>query len=395
MFRCVSVLVLIGLCFTLAGCSNQTSVMAPVVKRSKDHVPDHSSPLEKIPTLKVADQTLKNTVSVISGEVNSTYSRTLDGLSEILSHSQMRLRPIASQGPLQDLLSLLHRTDIDTAIVQADALEGLEGYVQAAARERLRYLFQVSSKAVHIVAPRDITHIRQLQGRKVNIDRPGSGTHLTASVMFAKIGIKPEFTTYDQDTAYQRLQSGEIQASILVASHPSTDVLAFPSSGRFHLLPIALEDGASHYRAGQFTADEYPHLIEMGQQVGTIEVGRILAVRDWPEGSIRYRKLKRLAEVIDTFLDESKQSGQDFQQGDINLQPESGWQRFEPAQTLLDKRAQQADEQRAFERLIVASGVCSTPISTALRERLYQDFIGWQRAREKITPSPTSGSQLD
>ncbi|WP_165820155.1 TAXI family TRAP transporter solute-binding subunit [Microvirga sp. KLBC 81] len=366
----------------------------PLVKQPKDHVSVRSSPVEKIAVRREQNTSRNSSIRVISGEENSTYSRTLDSLSEILSHRQMRLQPIASQGPVQDLVSVLHRSDIDTAIVQADALEGAAGHVQSAVRERLRYLFQVSSKAVHVLAPRHIADIRQLEGRKVNINRPGSGAHLTASLMFEKLGIKPEFTTYDQDTAFQRLQSGEIHASILLASNPSTEVLAFPSSGRFHLLPIVLEEGASHYRSVQLTADEYPHLIETGQQVETIAVGHILVVRDWPEGSSRYKRLTHLAEVIDAHLDELKQTEQDLQRTEINLQAAPGWQRFDPAQSLIHKRARQADEQRAFERLIVASGVCSTPISTAVRERLYQDFIDWRRARERNTRSPTSGSDF-
>ncbi|WP_084731828.1 TAXI family TRAP transporter solute-binding subunit [Microvirga vignae] len=392
MFRCVSVLVIAGLCLALVGCSNQNSVTVPFIKRPKDHVAVRSSPVEKIPGQRVQTTPFNNSIRIISGEENSTYSRTLDSLSEILSQRQIRLQPIASQGPLQDLVSLLHRADIDTAIVQTDVIEGVASHVQTAARERLRYLFQVSSKVVHVLAPRDITDIRQLEGRKVNISRPGSDAHLTAGLMFEKLGIKPEFTTYDQDTAYQRLRAGEIQASILLASHPSTEVLAFPSSGRFHLLPIVLEEGTSHYRSVQLTADEYPHLIETGQQVRTIAVGRILVVRDWPEESRRYKRLMNLAEVIDSHLDELKQSDQGLQRGEIDLQAAPGWQRFKPAQSVIDRRSRQADEQRAFERLITASGVCSMPLSTAMRERLYKEFIDWQRARDRAAPSLTSGS---
>jgi uncharacterized protein len=393
MFRCVGTLALAVFWLSLEGCSNQTSVTAPVVKKPIDHVPGRSSSAPKIPARRVSDQTPASSISVISGEEDSTYSRTVDSLVEILSHSPVRLRPVVSQGPLQDLLTLLHRTDIDTAVVQADALETLAGPTQAAARERLRYLFQVSRKAVHILASRDIADIRQLEGRKVNIDRPGSSTHLTASSMFERLGIKPEFTTYDQVTANHRLQLGEIQASILLASHPSTDVLAFPSSGRFHLLSVPIEMSASNYHSGRFTADEYPHLVSKGQPVETIEVGRVLAVRDWPEGSIRFQRLARLAESIYSRLDELQQSGHDLQWREIDLESAPGWQRFAPVQNLLDKRPPQVDEQRAFERFAAASGVCSTPVSTASFERLYQDFIDWQRARERSASS--RGSSAD
>jgi uncharacterized protein len=385
MFRFIGLLVFAVLCSSLEGCSNESPRSASVAMTG-DTANDRRSSGSQAVSRRGSEQTLA--ISAITGEENSTYSRTIVDLTEVLDRAQLRLQPVASQGPRQDLLSLLHRSNIDVAVMQTDVLEALPDHVQAAARERLRYVFRVPNKELHVLAPRDVTEVHQLEGRKVNIDRPGSGTHLTARFVFERLGIKPEFTTYDQLTARKRLQSGEIQAAILLAPRLSGEVLAFPSYGQFHLLPIPLEEGIRSYYPARFTADDYPHLVENGRPVETIAVGRVLAVREWREGSARHQHLTRLAEAIYSHFDELQQPGHDPGWRDVDpLAPAPGWQQFRPAQNLLDERAQQADERRAFERFAAASGMCSVPASPAAFERLYNDFMEWRKARDR-TMSP-------
>jgi uncharacterized protein len=385
MFRCGYLFIAAAFFLSLEGCSNGPPGPAAAVEGARDVALNRASSAPKIQPGQIADQTHTNSVSAISGEENSTYSRTVVDIATILDHNQLRFRPIASRGPLQDVLDLLQRPDVDIAIVQTDALEALTGRAQAAARERLRYLFRVPNKELHVLAPREIAEIRQLEGRKVNIDRPGSGTHLTARAIFEKLGIKPEFTTYDQAAAHQRLQSGEIQASISLASRSSSEILAFLSYGQFHLVSIPFEESVASYFPSQFTANDYPHLVDAGGRVETIAVGRVIAVRDWPEGSIRYRRLARLAETIYSRFDDLQQPGHDPRWGDVGLREAvPGWQRFKPTQNLLDQTARQTtDEQRAFQTFAAATGICSLPGSAVALERLYNDYVEWRRARDK------------
>ena len=72
-----------------------------------------------------------------------------------------------------------------------------------------------------ILARIDITNIYDLNGRKIDIGQPGSGSYLTARLIFDKLGIKPEFTTSDQATAFQHLRSNTIQGMVLLTSETS------------------------------------------------------------------------------------------------------------------------------------------------------------------------------
>jgi TRAP-type uncharacterized transport system substrate-binding protein len=369
MFRCVWLLFSVALCFSVQGCSSDLQSSARVSAKAKSTVPHRPSPSSKAPFQWSSGQAQARTVSAISGEQGDAYSRTIIDLTEVLRQSQLRFRPISSQGPRQDLLDLLYRPDIDVAVVQTDALESLETRSQAAARERLRYLFRVPNRELHVVASRAITDIRQLEGRKVNIDRPESSTHLTARLVFEKLGIKPDFTTHDQFTARNSLKSGEIQAAVVLASRPSAEVLVFPFQG-FHLLSIPLEEGIRNYIPGRLTANDYPHLVEAGSSIETVAVGRILAVRDWPAGSARYKRLTRLTEALHGRLEELQKAGHDLGWRNVDpLEPAPGWQRFKPAQDLLHQRAKQADERRACENSASTRGLCS-PALPAAHERI-------------------------
>jgi hypothetical protein len=244
------------------------------------------------------------------------------------------------------------------------------------------------------LARRDITTIHDLNGRKVDIGRPDSGSYLTTHLIFDKLGINAELTSSDQITAFQRLRSNEIQAMALLASDTSKDLLAFDSDGDFHLLPISFEALASpleelivHYAPSQFTGEEYPNLVEPGQQVETIAVTRVLALRNWPEGSAQYERLADLSEAVSTYLfDEvQKPPGNGIDPAAQAL----GWKRFRPTEVLLARRAQQAEERRAFEEFTGVQGVCPL-MDAAARERLFNAFLAWRKTREQDPSSAGS-----
>jgi TRAP-type uncharacterized transport system substrate-binding protein len=295
MFRPVWLLVAAVLCLSLEGCSNEVPRTVAAVRRPRDAAPQHAPPVSKATSQPALVQTREPPpFTILAVEDESADNRLVVDLATALERNRLRLRLGRSQGPEQDLLTLLHNPGIDVALIPTDAIETLPRQVRAGAREHLRYLFRVPSQRLHILARRDITSIQDLNGRKINISRPGSGSYLTAHLIFDKLSLKAEFTNSDQITAFQRLRSNEIQAMVLLASDTSKDVLAFASDGDFHLVPIAFEQIAFpleglivHYAPSQFTAEDYPNLVEQVVQVETIAVTRVLALRNWPEGSAR------------------------------------------------------------------------------------------------------------
>lgn len=397
MFRPVWLFVAAVLCLSLEGCSNEVPHTVAAVGRATVAAPKRAPPISKAASHQAPVQTREQPpFTILAGGDGPADDRLIADLATALEHNRLRLRLERSQGPERDLLTLLHNPGIDVALIPTDAVESLPRQVRAGAHEHLRYLFRVPSQRLHILARRDITTIHDLNGRTIDIGQPGSGSSLTAHLIFDKLGIKPEFTSSDQIPAFQRLRSNKIQAMVLFASDTSKDVLAFESDGDFHLVPISFETLASpleelivHYAPSQFTGEDYPNLVEQGQQVETIAVNRVLALRNWPEGSAHYERIADLSEALSTywFNEIQKPAG-----NGIDLAAQAlGWKRFRPTEILLARRAQQAEERRAFEEFTGAQGVCPLP-DAAARERLYNDFLAWRKAREQDPSSAGSAS---
>jgi uncharacterized protein len=325
------------------------------------------------------------TLGVISGGADGTYIRVAADLATVLDSDQMRILPIIGRGSLQNMKDIMFLRGVDIGIVQMDAREGLraEG-LQEQVVQRLRYITRLYNEEVHILANRSITDIRQLQGKKVNIDKPGSGTNLTSRLIFEKLGIAPELITLDQASSYERLRSGEIDAAIYVAGRPVRAISEFQGDGRFHLLAIPFEgEIAETYFPAKFTRTDYPRLVDEGQDVETLAVGSILAVFNWPENSDRYRRVQRFVNAFFSRFDEFMQPGRHPKWREVTLTADvPGWQRIKAAQDWID--ATRTGSVAAAGSADFSAFMESRGISPTDRERLFRDFLVWQRERRRV-----------
>jgi len=336
-----------------------------------------------------ADRANSGTIGVISGGADGTYIRIAADLANVLDSDTIRILPIIGRGSLQNLRDIMFLRGVDVGIVQMDARQGLApSNLQASAQQRLRYIARLYNEELHVLASRDITSFRQLDGKKVNIDKPGSGTNLTAQLIFEKLGIKPQFTTYDQSTSYERLRSGELQAALYIAGRPVRAISEFQGEGRFHLLSVPFEgDVAETYLPARFASSDYPRLIDGGKVVETVAVGNVLAVFNWPENSDRYRRVQRFVDAFFSRFDDFLQPGRHPKWKEVNLSAMvPGWQRFKAAQDWLDRETQQASpkaQEQLFNQFVDSKGSQPNELSPAERERLFQEFLAWQQARGK------------
>ena len=325
------------------------------------------------------------TVGIISGGADGTYIRIAADLANVLDADDLRVLPIIGRGSLQNLRDVMFLRGVDIGIVQMDAREQLKAEnLQEDAVRKLRFITRLYNEEVHILTSRDITDIRQLDGRKVNIDKAGSGTNLTARIIFEKLGIKPEVTTFDQGSSYERLRSGEITAAVYVAGRPVRAMAEFQADGRFHLLPIPFEgEIAETYFPARLTNSDYPRLIEPDKPVETLAVGSLLAVFNWPENSDRYGRVRKFVNAFFSRFDEFLQPGRHPKWKEVNLAAEvPGWQRVRPAQEWLDQIATGAtgSQPQNFEAFLTSRGAKVTP---AQREILFREFLAWQTERQK------------
>lgn len=338
----------------------------------------------------------------MSGGVNGTYIRIASDLAAVLDKSnQLRILPIVGKGSVQNIIDLLYLRGIDLAIVQSDVLSfSRRQNLHANIAQRIRYITKLYNEEVHVLAGKNIRQLSDLSGKKVNVDVAGSGTAMTASVLFDALGLKIEAVNFDQALALEKLKSGEIAAMVYVVGKPAELFRKIEAGADLHLLPIPLTtDLLQTYLPSSLTSADYPGLIADNQFTDTVAVGAVMAVYNWEPKSERYQ---RVASFVDAFFDgfgEFLQAPRHPKWQEVNLAAElPGWTRFQPAQDWLDRRPTTAGTgydialKSSFEdflAFIKESGGEAGTASPEAREALFASFLDWRKRQQEQPATQT------
>ncbi len=294
------------------------------------------------------------TVGVISGGVDGTYVRIAAELGSVLDQGdRLRVLTIIGRGSLQNLSDIMYLKGVDVGIVQSDVLTYANRHdLFPGMRQLVQYIAKLYDEEVHILARKDIARVEDLAGKKVNIGVRGSGTAMTASVLFGSLGIPAIPTNDDDEKALDRLERGEIAAVVLVAGQPARLFADAGAKGDgLHFLPVPMLPAlADTYRRAQITHAAYPRLVAEGAPVPTIAVGSVMAVYGWPPGSPRYIKVARFVDAFFSKFHEFQRPPRHPKWQQVDLSAEvPGWTRFAAAQQWLTQR-------QASERVEVLQG---------------------------------------
>jgi TRAP-type uncharacterized transport system substrate-binding protein len=142
---------------------------------------------------------------------------------------------------------------VDVAVTQSDVFE----YFRTERKtpnidKRVRYIIRLPISEVQILARTDIRSLEDLRGKKVNFGPAGSGSSLTGTIVFQRLGIQVEQVNVDQPSALQKLRSGEVSALVRVVGKPVPFFANIPANSGLHLLPIPFtKQFADYYTLGE------------------------------------------------------------------------------------------------------------------------------------------------
>lgn len=324
-----------------------------------------------------------NSLGLVSGGVAGTYIQVAADIASVLDDGdRLRVLPIIGKGSVQNLRDLLFMRGIDLALVQSDVLENFRREGVADIANRVRYVTRLYNEEIHILASREITDIRQLQGRPVNIDLAGSGTAMTSRIIFSRLGIEPQFTTVEQRLGLERLRNGEIAATVFVGGRPVRGVAEFRGDNRFHLLSIPYDQLQDIYLPAQLAHADYPNLIPQNGAVETVAVGTVLAAFNWPTGSDRYRRIARFTEALFSRFEEFQRPPRHPKWQEVNLAASlPGWTRFRAADEWLERNGiGTATGAQEFARFL-QTRPGGAAMSQEDYERTFRQFLEWRRAQ--------------
>jgi TRAP-type uncharacterized transport system substrate-binding protein len=326
-------------------------------------------------------------VSLVTSGVAS--ARIASDLAAVLDSDALRVVPVIGKGTLADLRDLGNAGLGDLALLQSDTLASLSREDRETLATRLSYVARLYNEEVHVVASRDITDLRQLAGRKVNIDREGSSTALTARLIFDRLGIAPQYVQVDQATALSQLKSGDIAAILTVGGRPIKALTDLAGEGRFRLVAIPYEPVLQDiYLPTKLNSIDYADLVGAGDTIPTLAVGTLLTAADAPEGSPRYRKLQRFSASFFSNFAALRDPARHPKWREVNIAARvSGWTRFKPAQDWLDGKSSIAEARSAGAAPAASPAgdeVAPTGVETDdAQQKLYEEYRAWKRAREK------------
>lgn len=196
----------------------------------------------------------------------------------------------SSEGAWANLQAVM-RGDIDLALSQADVVNwayyGIGDFDGQERMTRVRVLARLYPSTIHLLARKGakISSIKDLPGKRVAVDGPGTGTRFTVKAVLAAYNIKwASLRTQQLDItkAAAALKDGKIDAMFLVSGAPVLALQDLSRTTSFDVIPldgeaaIKLTHAFPFYSLGSIPANTY------GQhpEVKTVDVGTVLISRD-------------------------------------------------------------------------------------------------------------------
>jgi TRAP transporter TAXI family solute receptor len=328
-----------------------------------------------------------NTVAVISGNLNATYVTIAYDLSAVLDDGDdFRILPVIGRGGGQNIKDVRFMKGVDLGITQSNLLGAYKRSNEIGPiDDKIVYIAKLFNEEMHLIVRADsgITSIEQLAGRRVNFSDIGSGTQLSTREIFGLIGVKAVEVNMGQGDAIEKLKSGEIAATVLIAGKPAAAMARLKAAEGFRILPVAYAKPLQReYLPATLSAEDYPGLIAPGEKVETVAVGAVLIAFNWPKGTDRYRRIQKFVEAFFPRLAEFQKPPRHPKWREANLAAVlPGWKRFEGAEEWLRARDKTVEREQ-FNQFVARRAAKPVALSTGERDRLFQEFLSWSKSRE-------------
>lgn len=203
-------------------------------------------------------------LTIMTGGEKGTYYQFGLNLKKLVESKDINLEVINSTGSIENLYAVYQRPHTQMGIVQSDVLAFVSRVQSDPVLKRIatktRMIFPLYNEEVHLLGRREIMNFDDLTGRRVAIGEEGSGTYLTARLLFEVSEVKPEeMVPIGTGEAMSQLKSGKIDAMFYVAGYP-VKLFTEDVSGDdgLALIPIRNKSIVEFYPQTTIPANTYP-----------------------------------------------------------------------------------------------------------------------------------------
>jgi len=328
-----------------------------------------------------------NTVTIMADMSNAMIAHDIAAV--LNDGANLRVVPMIGKGPAQTVKDVMYMRGVDMGITHATVLNhyartGELGPI----RNQIAYVAKLFNEEMHLLAREWIDDVKQLEGKTVNMGVEGSGIEITARHVFETLGVKVREVNVDDAEGVAKVESGAIDATILIGAKPSPLLAKVSGDSGMKLIALPYARGleAETYPA-MLTHDDYPELIAEGEQLDTVSVCAVLVSFNWSKQHDRTKKLDRfVARFFDNFdtLFESPRHPK-WQHVNFAAVLET-WPRSPRAQAWIDRAkktvATDASARKRFETFLAQADTGGGAASEEERAKLFRAFVEWSKQQQ-------------
>ena len=255
-------------------------------------------------------------VTIGTGGVTGTYYPIGGAICQMVNKNKKDTNircSVESTGGSVYNVNTIKTGEIDFGISQSDtayqAFKG-EGKFKDAPVTELRSVMAIYPELLALVVAKNsgIQKIADVKGKKINMDSPGSGTAMTADVVFDTFGVKRSDLSLVNELKSTEgptmLQDHHIDGYFFMAGHPTANIKDASNSVDISLVPI---EGAAIDQLGQ----KYPYYAKgkisgtfykgVTTDVPTLGVKAVLVTNAKTKDEVVYQVTKTILENFDKF----------------------------------------------------------------------------------------------
>ena len=305
---------------------------------------------ESAPTKQTGVGENRTTAGIVAGDPRSTEFAIAREIATALARGRrmgsgdetaLRVVPMVGDGGIQAITDVLTLPDADMAIVPVSVVDRFRDATRSVdIRNKLIYIAPLFPEELHVLARAEISSIRELDGKVVNVGEDGSAAATLGREICADLGIHIREAHADLRAATDAMRKGEISALFLVSGKPVRALASLARTEGFHFLAIpSLPNLTQDFLPSVFTHKDYPQLVRPNERVDTIAVLSALISYNWPSKTEPFRLLELFAQTLFSHLPEFQTAPHHPKWREVNLTATlPGWTRFRPTEGWSQRR---------------------------------------------------------
>lgn len=269
-------------------------------------------------------------MGIVTGGATGTYYQFGLNLERLVVDHGISLHVAHSDGSVENVYAVYKRPNTQMGIVQSDVLAFVAKVqtdpVLKRIAQKIKMVYPLYNEEIHLLGRGDIAEFDGLQGKRVAIGQEGSGTYLTAKLLFEVSGIVPgEMLAISADDAINMLKSGEIDAMFYVAGLPvKLFAEKVTADDGLALVPILNKSVVEFYPNTEIPAGTYSW---QSENVSTVAVKAVLVSYNFRNANCK--NVGRFAYLLANNIDWLRMEGHPkWNSVDLNY-PLKGWEQYD------------------------------------------------------------------